>query len=156
VEEKADGGEMEIDLSVVPSAASVSRLELRDRVATAASLRPFFRPNAVAVVGASRNPSSIGYRILEALVQNRFQGPVYPVNPHATVVGCIRAYPSVRDLPEQVDLAIVAVPRDAVLSVVDDCAARGVRALVVITARFAEVGAEGQERQRQLVERVRG
>jgi acetyl coenzyme A synthetase (ADP forming)-like protein len=156
VREKPDGGEMEVDLAVVPSEASVTRLELRDRVATAASLRPFFRPNAVAVVGASRDPSSIGYRILEALVQNRFQGPVYPVNPRAAVVGCIRAYPSVRDLPEPVDLAVVAVPRDAVPGVVDDCAARGVRAVVVITAGFAEVGPEGRELQRQLVERVRG
>ena len=95
------------------------------------------------MVGASRDPASIGYRILEALVRNRFQGPVYPVNPKAAVVGGIRAYPSVRDLPEPVDLAVIAVPRDAVLGVVDDCAARGVRALVVITAGFAEVGAEG-------------
>jgi acetate---CoA ligase (ADP-forming) len=156
VEETLDRGEIEVDLSVVPSEASVTRLELRDRVSTAASLRPFFRPNAVAVVGASRDPSSIGYRILEALVQNRFQGPVYPVNPRASVVGCFRAYPSVRELPEQVDLAVVAVPRDVVLGVVDDCAARGVRAVVVVTAGFAEVGAEGRELQARLVERVRG
>jgi acetyl coenzyme A synthetase (ADP forming)-like protein len=156
VKEKPDHGEIEIDLSVVPSEASVTRLELRDRVATAASLRPFFRPNAVAVVGASRDPASIGSRILEALVQNGFAGPVYPVNPRAPTIRDLRSYPSVRDLPEAVDLAVVAVPRDAVLGVVDDCAVRGVRAVVVITAGFAEVGAEGRELQRQLVERVRG
>jgi acetyl coenzyme A synthetase (ADP forming)-like protein len=156
VEERLEGGEIDVDLSVVPSETSVARLEMRDRVATAASLRPFFQPKSVAVVGASRDPSSIGYRILEALVLNRFQGPVYPINPKATVVGCFRAYPSVRELPEPVDLAVVAVPRDAVMGVVDDCAARGVRALVIITAGFAEVNAEGRELQKTMVEKVRG
>src|SRR5262249_24598100 len=105
---------------------------------------------------ASRNPDSIGYRILEALVVNRFNGPVYPVNPHAAVVGCIRAYPSARDLPEPVDLAILAVPRDAVLRAIDDCAARGVRAVVVITAGFAETRPEGRSLQQEVVDKVRG
>jgi acetyl coenzyme A synthetase (ADP forming)-like protein len=156
VREQPDGGEIEVDLSVVPSAASVSRLETRDRVATTASLVPFFRPKSVAVVGASRDPSSIGYRVLEALVHNRFQGAVYPVNPKAAVVGCIRAYPSVRDLPEPVDLAVLTVPREVVLGVVDDCAARGVRALVVITAGFAEADARGRQLQQELVAKLRG
>ncbi len=154
--EKQDGGYVEVALSVEPTEASVALSEMRDRVVTTASLRPFFEPQSVAVVGASRDPSSIGYRILEALIMNRFQGPVYPVNPNASVVGAIRAYPSVRDLPERVDLAIVVVPRDAVLGVVDDCAERGVRALVVITAGFAEVNAEGRELQQKLADKVRG
>jgi acetyl coenzyme A synthetase (ADP forming)-like protein len=154
--EKLEGGESEIDLSVLPSAASVTRLETRDRVATAASLLPFFKPRSVAVVGASRDPGSIGYRILEALVTNRFQGPVYPVNPRAKVVSCIRAYPSVRDLPEPVDLAVLSVPREVVLSAVDDCATRGIRALVVITAGFAEADAEGRQLQAKLLDKGRG
>jgi len=156
VEEKLQGGEIEVDLSVVPSEASVARLEMRDRVASAASLRPFFQPKSVAVVGASRDTSSIGYRILESLVLYRFQGPVYAVNPKAKVVGCFRAYATVRDLPEPADLAVVVVPRDAVMGVIDDCAAGGVRALVIITAGFAEVDAEGRELQKKLVEKVRG
>lgn len=154
--ETIEGGNMEVELSILPTERSVTRAEVRDRVATASSLRPFFQPRSVAVVGASRDPSSIGYRIVEALVMSRFQGPVYPVNPKATVVGCIPAYPSVRALPSPVDLAIVAVPRDAVLDVVDECAERGVRALVVITSGFAEVGAAGRELQDRLVEKVRG
>lgn len=154
--EKQEGGYVEIDLSAAPTEASVARTELRDRLFTAASLRPFFSPAAVAVVGASRNPSSIGYRILEALVESRFQGTVYPVNPRASAVRSIRAYPSVRELPEAVDLAIVAVPREATAAVVDDCAARGVKALVVVTAGFAETGAEGKALQQKLVEKVRG
>ncbi|OGQ79874.1 MAG: GNAT family N-acetyltransferase [Deltaproteobacteria bacterium RIFCSPLOWO2_12_FULL_60_19] len=154
--ETQEGGYVEIDLSAAPTEASVARTELRDRLFTAASLRPFFSPGAVAVVGASRDPSSIGYRILEALVENRFQGPVYPVNPRASAVRSIHAYPSVRELPEAVDLAIVAVPREATAAVVDDCAARGIKALVVITAGFAETGAEGKALQQKLVEKVRG
>jgi acetyl coenzyme A synthetase (ADP forming)-like protein len=156
VDEKPEGNEIEVNLAVIPNEASVARLEMRDRIATAASLRPFFQPRSVAVVGASRDPSSIGYRILEALVLTRFQGPVYPINPKAKVVGCFQAYPSVRDVPDPVDLAVIAVPRDIVMSVVDDCAARGVRALVVITAGFAEVNAEGRELQKAVVDKVRG
>ncbi|MCI0682256.1 MAG: GNAT family N-acetyltransferase [Gemmataceae bacterium] len=156
IHEKWDRGDLEVDLSVLPNADSVARLELRDRIATTASIRPFFHPRSVAVVGASRDPSSIGYRVVAALVSNQFQGPIYPVNPKAHEIHGVRAYPSVRDLPPPVDLAVIAVPRDAVLGVVDECAARGVRGLVVITAGFAEVGADGRELQRRLVDKVRG
>ncbi len=156
VQEKFDHGYVHLSFSVLPTEASVARSELLDRLFTTASLRPLFRPGAVAVVGASRDPSRIGYKLLEALIMNRFQGPVYPVNPRAPVVGSIRAYPSVRELPEPIDLAVIAVPRDAVLPVVDDCAERGVKALVVITAGFAELSAEGRELQQRLVEKVRG
>jgi acetyl coenzyme A synthetase (ADP forming)-like protein len=139
-----------------PGESGVTLQDMRDRAAATASLRPFFRPRSVAVVGASRDPSSIGYRLLNALVANRVHGPVYPVNPKATEIGGIRAYPTVRDLPEPVDLAVIAVPREAVPAAVDDCAARGVRAIVVITAGFAEVGGEGRALQQQLADKVRG
>src|SRR5689334_8637920 len=129
---------------------------MRDRVFTAASLRYFFKPASVAVIGASRDPSSIGYRILQALVMNRFQGPVYPVNPKAGVVASMRTYASITALPEPVDLAVISVPRDVVLPVIDDCAARGVKAIVVITAGFAEANEAGRQLQQQLVEKVRG
>jgi acyl-CoA synthetase (NDP forming) len=119
------------------------------------SLRPFFRPSSVAVIGASRDPASIGGRLLDSVLKGGFRGPVYPVNPRAAEVAGLRAYPSARELPQAVDLALVAVPRDAVLGVVDDCAARAVRALVVITAGFAEAGGDGRELQQRLAERVR-
>lgn len=155
IHERLDGGYLEIDLSVVPCAASVERSEMRDRIATAASLWPFFRPKSVAVVGASRQPLAIGYRVVDALVANRFRGPIYPVNPRAAEIRGLKAYASVANLPETVELAVIAVPRDAVLGVVDECAARGVRALVVITAGFAEAGKDGGELQKRLVEKVR-
>src|SRR5690348_15223970 len=105
-----------------------------------ASLRAFFRPSSVAVIGASRETGGIGRRLLDSVIEGGFRGPVYPVNPRAAEVAGLRCYPSARELPEAVDLALVAVPRDAVLGVVEDCAARGVRALVVVTAGFAEAG----------------
>lgn len=154
--EERDGGIVHLAFAVTPTAASVARSELLDRLFTTTSMRPLFRPTSVAVVGASRNPTSIGSRILDGLIMQRFQGPVYPVKPRAAVVGSIRAYPSVRDLPEPVDLVVIAVPRDAVLPVVDECAERGVKALVVITPGFAESGAEGKALQLALVEKVRG
>ena len=153
---KTEQGVVEIDLSVMPSEASVARAEMRDRVATAASLRPFFYPNAVAVVGASRNPANIGTRLLNAIIAAGFHGAVYPVNPNATAIGTLRAYRSLADLPAAPDLAVIAVPRNFVLNVIQDCAARGVRAVIVITAGFSEIGPEGRELQRRLVEKVRG
>lgn len=154
--ESQDRSEIEVDLTAIPTAASVLRLETRDRIATTASLRPFFWPRSVAVVGASRDAGSIGQRILTALLEGGFQGPIYPINPRATEILGLRTYPSVRELPRPVDLAVLAVPRDYVAPVIDDCAAHGIRALVVITAGFAEVGAEARALQQALVEKVRG
>ncbi len=150
-----EGTTMEVELSLIPTETSVARADLRERIATTASLRPFFHPHTVAVIGASRDPKSIGFHLLEALTANRFQGRVYPVNPNATEIAGVPVYPSLKAIPGQVDLAIIAVPRGAVLTVVDDCAAKGVRALIVITAGFAEVGAEGRTLQDRLLKKVR-
>ncbi|MFO7246103.1 MAG: acetate--CoA ligase family protein [Thermaerobacter sp.] len=119
------------------------------------TLKAVLRPRSVAVVGASRDPDSIGYRILYYLIANRFNGPVYPVNPNATVVGSIPAYPSLAQIPGPVDLAVIATPRDAVLPVVDQCGRKGVRGLVIITAGFAETGPEGRRLQDEVVARAR-
>lgn len=154
-QEAYEGDDMEVELSLIPTATTVTRAEVRERLATTASLRPFFHPQSVAVIGASRNPTHIGYRLLEALATNQYRGSIYPVNPKATEIAGIRTYPSVPAISGPVDLAVIAVPRDSVLSVVDDCATKGVRACVIITAGFAEVGPEGAALQHQLVEKVR-
>jgi len=153
--EEQAGGLVAVDLAAMPHAEARERGDLRDRLAAAASMHPFFHPRAVAVVGASRDENSLGFRTLHGLVLNRFNGPVYAVNPKAASVGAIPCYPSVCDLPRPVDLAIVVVPKQHVESVVDDCAAAGVRALVVITAGFAETGEDGTARQDRLLDRVR-
>jgi acetyl coenzyme A synthetase (ADP forming)-like protein len=156
IKEALDGGQLEVELSVSPTEAFVERSETRDRIATTASMRPFFNPQSVAVIGASRDPGSIGYRILDALLKNQFQGAVFPVNPKANEIAGIRTYKSVRDLPQSVDLAVISVPRAAVAAVVEECAAKEIRALIVITAGYAEVNAEGRELQNKLVAQVRG
>lgn len=155
VQEQVRGSEVDVELSLTLTEAAVQRSEWRERVATTASLRPLFHPERVAVVGASRDPQSIGYRLFDALRTGGFQGRLYAINPHAATIAGIQAYPSLRALPEAVDLAVIAVPRNAVLQVVDDCAATGVRALVVISAGFAEVGEEGRALQDRIVETVR-
>jgi acetyl coenzyme A synthetase (ADP forming)-like protein len=154
--ERPERSEVEVDLTLVPTEAALARLEMRHRVATVASLSRFFRPHSVAVVGASRKPTAIGHQLLDALVRGEFRGAIYPVNPKADMIEGLRAYPSVRQLPQPVELAVIAVPREAVLGVVDDCAARGIRAVVVISAGFAEVGREGAELQKRLLEKVHG
>lgn len=154
--EKVEDECVEIDFSVAPSEDSVSQSEMRDRVFTVASLHPFFQPRSVAVVGASRDPSSIGFRILDDLVKGGFRGPIYAVNPNATSVDAVAAFPSARELPQGTDLAIIAIPSARVLAAVDDCAAAGVRALVIVTAGFAEADSTGRALQEKLLEKARG
>ena len=113
-------------------------------------------PRAVAVIGASRDATKMGARILASLRSAGFAGPIYPVHPRASQVGGLPAFRSARHLPTTADLAIIAVPPDAVPAAVDDCAAAGVRGLVVITAGYSEVGPQGRALQEKLLEKVRG
>ncbi len=119
------------------------------------SLDPVFSPCSVAVVGASTRRDSIGFALLHNLVLSEFQGAVYPVNPGARVIHSLRAYPKVTAIPDPVDLAVILVPRAAVAGVVADCVEHGVRGLVVISAGFAETGAEGAAQEKALREQVR-
>src|SRR5262249_31828997 len=119
------------------------------------SLDALFRPRSVAVVGASREPSSIGRRIIQNVLDFQFTGKVFPVNPKADVVHSMKCYPRVSAIPDPVDLAIVVVPRGRVLDVVRDCGRKGVRGLVVITAGFREVGGDGVALEQALVREVR-
>jgi acetyl coenzyme A synthetase (ADP forming)-like protein len=156
IRSKSDRGCVNVQLSIDPTGASVNAAERRDALATAASLRPLLEPQSVAVVGVSRTPGSIGRRVLRALVAAGFTGPVYPINPNTEELDGLRCYPSLAAAPHGVDLAVIAVPRALVLDVVDQCAAAGVKSLVVITAGFAETGAEGRALQQALLDKVRG
>lgn len=109
-----------------------------------------FRPRSVAVIGASRRPGSIGRQIVSNLIAGGFQGPVYPVNPKAEVVLSVPAYASIKAIPGPVDLAVIVVPPEAVLSVAEACGKKGVKGLVVITAGFREIGGEGIAREEKL------
>jgi acetate---CoA ligase (ADP-forming) len=155
IRSKTTAGVVDLQLSLMPSAEGVRTAETRDRMATAASLVPMLTPSGVAVIGVSRDPFSIGRRVFDALRAGGFAGPIYPVNPHIDALDGVPVYHSARDLPKGTDLAVVVVPAPAVLPVVDDCAAAGVKSLVVISAGFAEAGEAGRALQRELVERVR-
>lgn len=104
------------------------------------SLEPLFRPRSIAVLGASSSPTKVGGRPVAALIANRFEGTVYPVNPRSETIQGLPAFASVKDVPAPVDLAICTVPPGAVMGVLEECAEKGVGALVVFTSGFAEVG----------------
>ncbi len=124
-------------------------------VARAPSLGPILAPRSIAVVGASRTPGTIGHQLLTNLIAEGFTGAVYPVNAKARAVCSVRAVPSVSDLPEPPDLAVICVPKESVVEVADECGAMGVRGLVVISAGFREVGGDGTALERALVGQVR-
>jgi acetyltransferase len=118
-------------------------------------LDSLLKPQSIAVVGASRKPGSLGRQILHQLIEFEYRGVLFPVNFQADFVHSMKAYPSVSSIPDLVDLAIIAVPREAVLAVVDDCGKKGVKALVVITAGYSETGEQGREMETELGERIR-
>ena len=120
------------------------------------SLDALFRPRSVAVVGASRRAHALGTAVFRNILGHGFSGAVYPVNPTAAVIQSVRAYPTLEAIPDEVDLAVLVTPKDQILAIVDDCAAKGVKGLIVITAGFGETGASGRRAQEELVRRVRG
>ncbi len=115
-------------------------------------LDPIFRPRSVAVIGASRRHQTIGYEILHNLIGYAFNGPVYPVNPGSDVVHSIRAAPDIESIDGPVDMAVIVVPRDHVLEVVEACGRKGVKGLVTITAGFKEVDEQGAALENQVCE----
>jgi acyl-CoA synthetase (NDP forming)/GNAT superfamily N-acetyltransferase len=155
IRSKTTAGVVELQLSLTPSVEGVRSAEDRNRLATAASLVPMLTPHAVAVIGVSRDPNGLGRLVFEALRAGGFTGPVYPVNRNIETLDETAVFQSARDLPQGTDLAVIAVPAPSVLSVVDDCAAAGVKSLVIISAGFAEAGDNGRALQTELVERIR-
>ncbi len=146
-----EDGVMVLEFPIDPTDTSVGVMVSREHRAEAASIERFFQPRSVAVVGASRRQDTIGQALVRNLVTGNYTGRVYAVNPSSAAVSGLPAYASVNDIPDDVDVAIVAVPADVVQDVVLDCAAKGVHGLVVISSGFAETGEEGRQRQRRLV-----
>ncbi len=140
-----DEGVYRIEFPTDESDETRAAAEEHEKRAAAASLTPVLYPTSVAVIGASRDPDSIGGRLLANLLAGDFTGPVYPVNPKATVVRSMRAYPSVLDIDDRVDLAVIVVPAPYVMESVRQCAEKGVKGLVVISAGFSETGPEGRD-----------
>jgi acetyl coenzyme A synthetase (ADP forming)-like protein len=122
----------------------------------AQSLRAFFEPRTVAVIGVGRNRGGVGAEIFHNLISGGFRGTAIPINPHAQAVESVRAYPTVRDVACAIDLAIVAVPADRVDGVLDECIAAHIPAVILISAGFSETGERGRLREQALRDKVRG
>jgi acetyltransferase len=120
------------------------------------SLDPFFHPGSVAVLGASVTPGSVGSILIRNLLEHPFGGVVYPVNPKRRAVHGVYCYPDLARVPEAVDLAVIATPAATVPAMVKDCVQRGVKAAIVISAGFSELGAEGRALERQVRDLARG
>ncbi|MFN7973063.1 MAG: GNAT family N-acetyltransferase [Acidobacteriota bacterium] len=146
-----EGGEVEVEVALKPDPDYLRAADARMHVAAAASLEPLFRPRAIAVVGPSRTRGTIGHETLRNLLASGFEGPVFPIHPHASSVAAVRAYPNARAVPDPFDLAVIVVPAVSVIAVARGCLEAGARALVVISAGFAEVGEEGRKRQAELL-----
>ena len=150
---RRDGTAVEVDLT--PSERYRARCDVRESLAEAASIAHVLRPSTVAVVGAGRRPGAVGHEVVRSLLQADFVGAVFPVNPGAGAVAGVPAYPSIGQVPGPVDLAVVAVPPALVLGVVEEAAAAGVRAAVIVTSGFAELGADGADIERAIGELAR-
>jgi acetyl coenzyme A synthetase (ADP forming)-like protein len=151
-----EGGVVRVNLDIEPTEASTEAIEHRWQRAAARSVERILRPRSIAVIGASRERGTIGHEIFRNLLNGGFNGPVYPVHPTAPHVASVPAYSSVNAIPNPVDLAVVVVPAEHVLAVIEECGAKGVRGLVVISAGFAETGGAGAVAQKELVAAARG
>ncbi len=148
-------GTAEVRLFLGRTESLVTRVDERDHLAVVASLRPFFEPSTVAVIGASPRRGTIGGELFRNVLRGEFSGVCFPVNRSGDSVAGVRAYRSVTEVGVPVDLAVISVPGPAVLDAARDALAADVRALCVISAGFAEVGAEGEARQQELLALVR-
>ncbi|MCS0637600.1 GNAT family N-acetyltransferase [Streptomyces sp. LP05-1] len=153
----ADGA-VRLQLDLEPTDRSLAVQHAREQRAEARSVQRLLAPGSVAVIGAGRTPGGVGRTVLRDLVAAGFTGRVHAVNRAlgaTTTLDGVPAHPSVAGIGEPVDLAVVAVPADQVPAVVAECGEHGVRGLVVLSAGYAESGADGRERQRELVRLAR-
>jgi acetyl coenzyme A synthetase (ADP forming)-like protein len=144
-------GVTQLEFPIAQTELAQARAEAQEAEAERASLAHVLAPKSIAVIGTSRNPTSVGGALFQNLIRWRFDGVVYPVNLSAKSVAGVRAYANIEELPEVPELVFIVVPAHAVLDAARQCAAAGVRALCVISAGFAETGAEGKAAQNELL-----
>ena len=150
-----EGTVVHTEFGAAPTEAFLASGDEQERIATVAALTAVFRPLSVAVAGASRDPRTIGGLVFRNLLRGGFEGPVFPVNPSASFVQSVAAYPTLSDCPTVPELVVVAVPAARVAEVVDEAGRLGSRAAVIISAGFSETGAAGAEAEREVVEIAR-
>ncbi|WP_458788556.1 bifunctional acetate--CoA ligase family protein/GNAT family N-acetyltransferase [Pseudonocardia phyllosphaerae] len=148
-------GVLHLEFDIDPTERWIAVRDSREQAAEARSVANLLHPSSVAVIGASADETKIGHTVLRNLLEAGFTGPVFPVNPDARSIRGVRAYASVIDIPDDVDLAVVAVPAANIDEVMDSCLAKGVKALVVISSGFADAGGGGTVAERRLVAEAR-
>jgi acetate---CoA ligase (ADP-forming) len=116
------------------------------------NLPNFFSPKSLAIIGASRSPEKVGAIILKNIIDSKFVGEIFPVNPNADTIQDIKAYPSISALPKIPDIAIVAIPADEIIATLKEIGEKGIKNVIVITAGFKETGETGKELENQLIE----
>jgi len=114
------------------------------------NLDALFYPTSVAVIGASRQPGSVGHSLLANLIDSRFQGIIYPVNPRAKGILGLKCYSSVLEIPDPIDLAVIIVPAPVVNQILEECGQKGIPAAVIISAGFKEIGGAGLKREKEI------
>ncbi len=152
---EVERGTIDVRFPIVPTEAYRARVDLRDHVGVVASLSPFFAPSAVAVVGASARPGSIGGKLFSNIVEGGYQGAAFPVNRRGEAVAGVEGVRSLTEVRARVDLVVICLPAPAVLDAAREALELGTRAVCVISAGFAETGEEGRVRQERLLALVR-
>ncbi|GAA4528453.1 bifunctional acetate--CoA ligase family protein/GNAT family N-acetyltransferase [Amycolatopsis samaneae] len=148
-------GVLHLEFDIDPTEESLAVARSREQAAEARSVHNLLHPRSVAVIGASADPTKVGHVAFTNLLSADFTGTVYPVNPEHRSVRGVRAYSSVLDVPDPVDLAIVAVPAEVVESVLDGALAKGVKTLLIVSGGFAEAGPLGLHAELRLVGEAR-
>ena len=150
-----EGGVFHVVLALNPTARYETRAAERSRAAATASMKSFFEPRTAAIIGANRERGKIGSEILHNVTAGGFTGRLFAVHPTATSIDGVPACPDVTAIPGEVDLAVVCVPCAQVGPVVDECIAKGVKALVNISAGFGDTGAAGRALEQEILRKVR-
>jgi acetyl coenzyme A synthetase (ADP forming)-like protein len=117
-------------------------------------LEAFFKPKSVAVIGASREPRKFGHVIFKNFARSKFEGKTYPVNPKAENILGFKVYPSLKEIPDEVDLAVIALPASIVSSAINDCLSKNVKAAVIISGGFKETGEKGEKLENEIKKRI--
>ena len=148
-------GVVRVVFDIDPTLESVKNMESRERIAVARSMGHIIAPKSIAVIGASRDPYSVGNVIFRNLLESNFQGPVYPVNTASPFVSSVKAYKTISEIPDEIDLAIVAIPAAQIQGFIEEAAEKQVGGLVIISSGFSDTSEEGAKVERDLVRQAR-